>query len=1398
MTFFRAVFAAMLASSAAAFAQAPLSYHFVSTRELCHAVVYDNVHAQFFVSVPEENMVYVTAAGTGAVVAKIPTESPFEMALSSDGSRIYVTGSAQSTDSAGVETIAVIDTATRHVVDNFFPNVLPVNQSSAGPSYSPVHAIPRWLGVLNDGSVIFTPQYGYPLLYDPIAHTSSGVGNNVSGTTVTSSRNGSLVAVSGLNTGNFGAMLYAPGSPKSVATISFPANFSGDIALSPDGSLLLGGGHALFSTQTHALIATLAPPSAASGSVGIGHSTFSPDGSRIYVIQPVTVSVAAAGGGTTQFDNTAIAVYQTSNAQFLGYVPVPCASGYGCPYGAIAADNSGHVVIADSILEGGDLPFVDLGFLQLDAGSPSLTLPLAVSHRGLSFGFTNAGSATSPAARSSGATYPTGTQVYFDSIPAATTVSAGGIQIQPPAHPAGYVNVSTVYPDGWTVLQPRLYSYGPSLLFMNINAGTTQGGDIISFQGAGINGTVKGVTIGGRPAPQTDSRSTGIVNVVTPQGSAGPADVVIDTAYGSLTLPGAFRYLQEQVVANLVPLSVVPDTPRNKLYVADYNTGAVLSVDNTTLAVTTLFLNPARPAYALAMTPDGSKLVSASYKGFSLDVIDLATGKNTLTTFPSLGNTNTNQGPYRVTTTSRGTAIVTVNNTLQFLQGATYEVDLTSGVTYPLHPARTFSDEPALSAASADGSLVYLTMDGNLGISAGSLDLWSAAVDGIALCCSVGDVGDIATDDLGDRVSEGSFLLDSRLRITQDQEVSQFYSNSDYGNTVEGLRLHSSGALSYTPFTKLIKIADVHHGGLDLTIADTSGSIAGPSNLAISHDGARLYVADTSGLRVMDLGVAPLSIGSVTPASGSSSGGTSVLVRGSGFVQGSTVTVDGRSAPATFIDATQLQIVIPAIAAAKVNVSVTNPAGASYSLDAAYDASVITVQATPTLKSITPPITSSGRDITLQLYGSGFVVGATAYLDGVPGETLLVSSSQLSASFNSISGPRTASVTAANPGSGASNAIPLSITNYLPYGISISPSSTQAGSSGFQLLVKAGNGDAFAPSAVVNWNGTPLPTVYLSYGYVQATVPAPYVASAGSYDVTVSVPQVPTSSPVPFIVTAPTPILTVSSTTLNLGPVLLGGIATQTLTISSAGQAALSGITATASGAGFTVQNNCTGNLAYGQSCTVIVSGTAATAPVNYTAAGTLQIASNGGAATVNLAVFVGEIRLSNSMPDADVAAGSSATTTISGTSYGYLAAGTLTFACTGLPSGAACQFSPSTASLRAVSLGYNDSISSVLTISTTAPTYVLLEPATRTIFFAGLVLLGAGFWRKRRPTLLICSCILMAAAGSGCGAAASSASAGGGGGTRTGGTPPGSYAVLVSATSPGGSAQTTVNLRVR
>jgi len=116
---------------------------------------------------------------------------------------------------------------------------------------------------------------------------------------------------------------------------------------------------------------------------------------------------------------------------------------------------------------------------------------------------------------------------------------------------------------------------------------------------------------------------------------------------------------------------------------------------------------------------------------------------------------------------------------------------------------------------------------------------------------------------------------------------------------------------------------------------------------------------------------APITLSSLAPASGPTSGGTVVTLTGSGFVSGASVSVGGVAATGvTFLSASQLRATTPAGTAGAKSVQVTNPSGQSVTL-----ASAFTYQApssTPTLTSISPTSGPTAGGTVITLTGTNF------------------------------------------------------------------------------------------------------------------------------------------------------------------------------------------------------------------------------------------------------------------------------------------------------------------------------------------------------------------------------------------------------------------------------------------
>lgn len=153
----------------------------------------------------------------------------------------------------------------------------------------------------------------------------------------------------------------------------------------------------------------------------------------------------------------------------------------------------------------------------------------------------------------------TATAIAFGSIPAPAFTVVNGTRIvvtAPPGSP-GRVDVTVTTAGGSSAPGPGTgYTYvgtPPSVSALSPNSGPIAGGTRILISGSDFQEGA-GVTIGGNPATEVTLISPTQLSALTPPGTAGPAAVVVSTAYGSSSAtPADFRYVD---VVGVTPVVV--------------------------------------------------------------------------------------------------------------------------------------------------------------------------------------------------------------------------------------------------------------------------------------------------------------------------------------------------------------------------------------------------------------------------------------------------------------------------------------------------------------------------------------------------------------------------------------------------------------------------------------------------------------------------------------------------------------------------------------------------------------------------------------------------------------------------------------------------------------------------
>ncbi|GAB2943015.1 hypothetical protein GCM10027048_04490 [Hymenobacter coalescens] len=155
----------------------------------------------------------------------------------------------------------------------------------------------------------------------------------------------------------------------------------------------------------------------------------------------------------------------------------------------------------------------------------------------------------------------------------------------------------------------------------------------------------------------------------------------------------------------------------------------------------------------------------------------------------------------------------------------------------------------------------------------------------------------------------------------------------------------------------------------------------------------------------------------------------------------------------------------------------------------------------PTVVGFTPPNGPVGTVVTIT--GSDFVAGTTTVrFNGMLATGVTVASaSQLTATVPAGATTGTISVSTPN-GTGTSTDV-YTVDNPAPVITALNPNTRPAGGTAFTLTV---NGTGFLASSQINFNGGALTTTFVSMTQLTATVPASALATAGTYDVTVTNP----------------------------------------------------------------------------------------------------------------------------------------------------------------------------------------------------------------------------------------------------------------------------------------------------
>jgi hypothetical protein len=272
-----------------------------------------------------------------------------------------------------------------------------------------------------------------------------------------------------------------------------------------------------------------------------------------------------------------------------------------------------------------------------------------------------------------------------------------------------------------------------------------------------------------------------------------------------------------------------------------------------------------------------------------------------------------------------------------------------------------------------------------------------------------------------------------------------------------------------------------------LTSLSQTTAIAGSSSFTLTLTGTNFEsdtVVDWNGVALITTFVSPTQVTAVVPVSDVSSGGTDSVTAFNPTPGGGTTSA--------------------------ITFTVSNPA--------------------PTLTQISPAVVTTGAAaFTLTLTGTNFVPTSVANFNGQARVTTFVSATSLTAAILAsdvvAAGAFPVTVTNSAPGGGTSAAVTMNVNNPVPALTSLSPSSASANSGAFTLTV---NGTNFVSGSVVNWNGSPRVTTFVSATQLTAAILASDIPVSTFANVTVMYPAPGggVSGGLSFLITTPVPAIT--------------------------------------------------------------------------------------------------------------------------------------------------------------------------------------------------------------------------------------------------------------------------------
>lgn len=514
----------------------------------------------------------------------------------------------------------------------------------------------------------------------------------------------------------------------------------------------------------------------------------------------------------------------------------------------------------------------------------------------------------------------------------------------------------------------------------DMSTGPADGGTVVTLTGTGFESATS-VSFGGVTAQVFSVDSATQITATTPQGSAGAAvDVAVVTPNGTASRPSAFTYAQElNLVEVSLPagavwpngLALSPDGrwiyvagsgnpgPSGRLTVFDARPNLI---SETPTIVETITVQSV--ALHVKVAPTGFPIYVMRRVDDSYDVVD---GTRTVTesrTVPGLRDVAIASGGARIFGSASEYHAASAPHRIYSFDSATGAVlDSVTVTNNPaeiaLHPAGRYvfvnaASEPLITIVDVQDSL---TVTETISLTAKPTKV-AFSLDGSKAYVSHTESGTVTVIGLSSAgLPESTSTiggLPGAYALAVSPDGKYLYVTSHYLNVVWKVRLSTSQVID------AISLPWQSQGyGYTFT------------GVATAPDGNYTYLTHTDYSRLYALQNPP-SITSVTPATGTTAGGTSVTINGFGFTGATSVTIGGVLAETRTVTATQITAIAPPGTAGAVSIVVTGSGGvdtktAAFTYVTPTPPARVPTDPAVTLSSVSPNSgpTSGGTQVTI-------------------------------------------------------------------------------------------------------------------------------------------------------------------------------------------------------------------------------------------------------------------------------------------------------------------------------------------------------------------------------------------------------------------------------------------------